>query len=143
MSAFMVSPECMNHVVNAIRERHWRPHSRFLTFGGIDLAAPDAETQVAAILYQMNQEALKQRYPESHSDGGCSDIPEYRFSWVLGDSKIAKSVRAYKACQCLGYQCAEGDVPETPLYQELEAFEAWLAKEIVTMLPEYESAQWG
>ncbi len=143
MSAFMVSPQCMNLVVNAVMERRNRVHSTFLTFGGVDLTQPNAAPLVAAALYGLNQQALQERYPDSHSHGGYSDIPEYRFAFVRSDSRISRSVRAYKAGQCLEYQCAEGTVPETPLYQELAALTHWLAAEIVGMLPEYERAGWG
>jgi hypothetical protein len=54
-----------------------------------------------------------------------------------------RRVTAYKAISCLLYQCAEGDVPECPLYQDLERLAARLAADIVRSLPEYEKAPWG
>lgn len=145
MSAFMVSADCMNRVVNAVMARFnaQGPAYSFRTFAGVDLFHRTADTEIAAALYAMNRAALVARYPDTHSDGGYSDIPEYRFSWVRHDSKIMRFVSAYKATECLLYQCCEGDIDKTPLYQELLAFKHWLAGEIIDMLPEYEKANWG
>jgi len=48
-----------------------------------------------------------------------------------------------KSLQCWKYQCSEGDIPETKLYQFFEEVEHHLALKIVINLPEYDKATWG
>lgn len=138
MSAFMVSTDCMNRVVTTIMNRYWRAHSRVRTFGCVDLAADDAGEQLGAALYGLNRDALVQRYPDTHGGDGYSDVPEYRFEFSQ-----AGEVARYKALRCLLYQCSEGDVPESVLYQELEALAHWQAAEIVAGLHSWDISDWG
>ena len=52
-------------------------------------------------------------------------------------------VVAYKQLQCLTYQCNNGDVPKTALYQALNRYKETLAEFIVAGLDEYKRAYWG
>ena len=49
----------------------------------------------------------------------------------------------FKAIHCLLYQCCEGNVPNSPLYDELNHAAGELAHRIVQDLPEYDKASWG
>jgi hypothetical protein len=138
MSAYIVSTEVMNTVVNAIMAEFHKPHRYRREFAGVDLSLPDAEQQLAARLYAMNQAAVIARYPDTHAEGGYSEIPEYRFRM-----QVVRALHAHKAISCLLYQCTEGTVPASPLYRELEEFKQQLAERIVTSLPEWEKAPWG
>jgi hypothetical protein len=52
-------------------------------------------------------------------------------------------VEQFKAIHCLLYQCHEGKVHETRLYEELNRAARELAQRIVQDLPEYDMAAWG
>ena len=139
MSAFMVNANVMAKVVTAIL-------LNFDTFDGEStargplLAAPtDAQketgTKIGRKLFLMNRRALRARY-------GCSDhlrVPEFVFEkWA-----DATPVEQFKAMSCLLYQCHEGKVHETQLYDELNHAAGELAQRIVQDLPEYDKASWG
>jgi len=104
------------------------------------LAAPTNQqkeigTQIGRNLFLMNRRALSARY-------GCGDhlrLPEFVFeSWA-----DATPIEQFKAIACLLYQCCEGKVPDSPLYDELNRAAGELAQRIVQDLPEYEQASWG
>src|ERR1700751_1562951 len=139
MSAFMVNTNVMAKVVTAIL-------LNFDTFDGAStcrvklLAAPtdeqkDAGTKIGRKLFLMNRRALRARY-------GCGDhlrLPEFAFErWA-----DATPVEQFKAIVCLLYQCCEGKVPNSPLYDELNRAAGELAQRIVQALREYEQASWG
>jgi hypothetical protein len=102
------------------------------TFADVVIAREDAGDAIGKKLYAMNHEALWQRY------GTLENCPPYR--WQPAGYKTP--VRSYKAVQCLLYQCSEGDVPETPLYAELESIKNHLATRIIGELPAYNAVPW-
>ncbi len=124
MSAFIVSDGTMDLVVSAIL--------KLGAWEGILTASPTAGDEIGAKLYAMNHEAVRQRY-------GCPE-PRPKYRWQ--PAGYHSPVRWYKAVQCLSYQCSEGNVPETPLYAELEQIEHELAGEIIRELPAYKAAPW-
>jgi hypothetical protein len=139
MSAFMVNTKVMAKVVTAI----------LLNFDAFDgentcrvalLAAPsdaqkDAGTKIGRKLFLMNRRALRARY-------GCGDhlrVPEFVFEkWA-----DATPIQQFKAMGCVLYQCHEGKVHESRLYDELKHAAGELAQRIVQDLPEYDKASWG
>ena len=136
MSAFMVNTNVMSKVVTAIL-------LNFDTFDGEStcrqtlLAAPtdaqkEAGTKIGKRLFLLNRRALHARY-------GCSThlgVPEFVFEkWAN-----ATPVQQFKAMSCLLYQCHEGKVHESRLYDELSHAAGELAQRIVQDLPEYEKA---
>jgi hypothetical protein len=139
MSAFMVNTNVMAKVVTAIL-------LNFDTFDGDStcrvklLAAPtdeqkEAGSKIGRKLFLMNRRALSTRY-------GCGNhlrLPEFVFEkWA-----DATPVQQFKAMSCLLYQCHEGKVHESRLYDELNRAAGELAQRIVQDLPEYEKAPWG
>ena len=67
-----------------------------------------------------------------------NDIEDYKFNFCF-----CNIIEAYKAAQCLRYQCSEGDVPEWTLYKGLNNIIECFANEIISNMPEYEAANWG
>jgi hypothetical protein len=139
MSAFMVNTNVMAKVVTAIL-------LNLDTFDGEStcraalLAAPtdaqkEAGTKIGQKLFLMNRRALCARY-------GLGDhlrVPEFIFEkWA-----DATPVQQFKAISCLLYQCCEGKVPNSPLYDELNRAVGELAQRIVQDMPEYQKASWG
>ena len=83
----------------------------------------------------MNRRALRARYGR----GDHLRCPEFVFEkWA-----DATPVEQFKAIACLLYQCCEGNVPKSPLYDALNHAAGELAQRIVRDLPEYEQASWG
>jgi hypothetical protein len=125
MSAFIVNTTTMDKVVAAVLSRY---QSR--TFAGVPVSRETAKA-IGKALFQLNADAVNQRYGERDQP------PDYK--WRHADTS---DIQQYKAVQCLSYQCAEGDVPERPLYRELEHLERLMAAEIIRRLPAYERAPW-
>ena len=139
MSAFIVNTNVMAKVVTAIL-------LNFDTFGGEGtcrtalLASPtDAQkaagTKIGRKLSVMNRGALRARYGRREH----LNVPEFVFEkWA-----DATPVEQFKAMCCVLYQCCEGNVPNSRLYDELNRSAGELAQSIVQDLPEYEKAAWG
>ena len=139
MSAFMVNNNVMSKVVTAILlnfdefygEGTWR---RALLAAPTD-AQKEAGTKIGRKLFLLNRRALRARY-------GCGKnlrLPEFAFERWADATPIAQ----FKAMQCLIYQCCEGKVPNSRLYDALNHAAGELAQRIVQDLPEYEKASWG
>jgi hypothetical protein len=108
MSAFMVNDGTIDRAVSAV-----------LAFNNENPPMlPDA---LGAELIKLNMEALRQRY---------GDKP-LAFTYAHRNHDDADPVLArFKAVSCLTYQCSEGTVPETALFNLLEQVEDDLAKQI-------------
>jgi hypothetical protein len=139
MSAFIVNTNVMAKVVTAILLNRD-------TFAGEStchtalLASPTeaqkaAGTKIGRKLFLMNRRALRARY----GSGERLNVPEFVFEkWAE-----ATPVEQFKAMSCVLYQCCEGDVPNSRLYDALNRSAGELAQSIVQDLPEYERAAWG
>lgn len=130
MSAFLVSDETM-HIIT----KHITRSAR--TFAGVaideDATRREASaSRIGRLLFGMNEAALAARY------GDEIQGIDYHARVIVPPTKI----QALKAIKCLLYQCMEGSVPETQLYQELQRMAGGLAHEIVEALPEYHKASW-
>jgi hypothetical protein len=139
MSAFMVNTNVMAKIVTAILLNldtfHGDSTCRVKLLAAPTDAQKEAGTQIGRKLFLMNRRALRARY-------GCGDhlrLPEFVFErWA-----DATPVQQFKAIVCLLYQCHEGKVHESRLYDELNRAAGELAQRIVQDLPEYDQASWG
>ena len=139
MSAFMVNTNVMAKVVTAIL-LNLDTFDRESTCRVALLADPtnaqkEAGTKIGRKLFSLNRRALCARY-------GLGDhlrTPEFVFEQWAEASPVAQ----FKAISCLRYQCSEGKVPSSPLYDELNRAAGQLAQAIVQELPEYDQASWG
>jgi hypothetical protein len=135
----MVNTNVMAKVVTAIL-------LNFDTFDGEStcraalLAAPtdaqkEAGTKIGRKLFLLNGKALCARYGSANH----LRLPDFVFEkWA-----DATPVEQFKAISCLLYQCCEGKVPNSPLYDELNRAAGELARAIIQELPEYDQASWG
>jgi hypothetical protein len=139
MSAFMINTDVMAKVVTAIL-LNFDTFDGGSTARGALLAAPtdaqkEAGTKIGKKLFLLNRRALRARYGR----GDHLRVPEFVFErWA-----DARPVEQFKALHCLLYQCHEGKVHESRLYDELNRAAGELAQRIVEDLPEYEQASWG
>src|SRR5580704_10637551 len=139
MSAFMVNTNVMAKVVTAILlnldQFDGESTCRVALLASPTDVQKEAGTRIGRKLFLMNRRALRARY-------GCGEhlgLPEFVFEkWA-----DATPVQQFKAIHCLLYQCDEGKVHETRLYEELNRAARELAQRIVQDLPEYDMAAWG
>jgi hypothetical protein len=103
-------------------------------------------TQVGRAMLAMNLDAMLQRYPSIRGTDEARDYAQRARSYNYkprpeGQPTLCKSL------ECLLYQCAEGDVPETEMFKALDA-------DLVALRPakgrwptpewmEYQRAPWG
>jgi hypothetical protein len=134
MSAFLVSNETMQRAVEAIFVAE-------AGYGDVVEVNPKAATELGQQLFEINQAALAARY------GDNDEPPKFVGKGFTARIKAGPAqvlnVQRLKSLQCLTYQCAEGDVPETALFKRAEAAEGKLAQKIVAQTPEYEKAAWS
>ena len=150
MSAFVVEPRTINRILGYLREseragQFMGGHSRrLLQSVEFDFLNRDDQANLGQAMYNMNVNAVSQRYP----DDSLNSLPgTYHKEGVLDSYKVelvhVSAAQAYKSLQCWLYQCTEGNVTKNKLFQAFEKIAESLANEIVTSLPEYETAQWG
>src|SRR2546430_15913406 len=137
MSAFMVEDTTINSVVTWLK-REVAP-SRFTLDKlareyDVDLTSDRWEETLAQAMFQLNCDGVNARYGE----GEAEKFRPLNFTYKPeGDTFL---VQVLKSLQCFLYQCSEGDVPDTKLYQFLEEVEHHLAVQIVMRLPAYDQA---
>ena len=135
MSAFVVEQITINKILSWLR--HEFIESSWLV--GIadkyrlDVESSGWEQQLGQAMYNLNIEAVNQRYKEHQ--------PVEAF--VYSPYPYLSRISAWKALGCWLYQCAEGTVPQTELYQYFREMEKETALSIVMNLPEYEKSSWG
>ena len=135
MSAFIVEDKTINRVISWLERspQDFGSHLLSTVLKAADIRAYDDEwrDKLGATMAEMNADAVNQRYGENQTAA-------HEFSW-----EICTDIQALKSLQCWHYQCAEGDIPDRPLFKAFEEVERQLAASIVSRLPEYEKAAWG
>lgn len=120
-------------------------HREIFSALGVNDRDPNADPQaeIARALHILNCDAVSQRYPQD----SLADLPG-RIDEARGDDFPARMEppttphQLLKHLSCFLYQCAEGDVPERPIYKALRDLEHFLAMRIIDDLPEYQQAAW-
>jgi len=133
MSAYVVEHKTINKVITFLdNDQNMRSYLHHQL--KIDLDSHEKALDFGRKLLALNIQAVNERY-----DGSQSVIPNgYEFHYELTDQ-----IGAYKALQCLIYQCSEGDVPKTNLYKMLEDISHYMANSIISNLKVYEERPWG
>jgi hypothetical protein len=139
MSAFMVNTNVMAKVLTAILlnldQFDGESTCRVALLASPTDAQKEAGTKIGRKLFLMNRRALRARY----GCGGDTRLADFVFDrWA-----DATPVEQFKAMSCLLYQCHEGKVHHSRLYDELNRAVGELAQRIVQDLPEYDQASWG
>lgn len=136
MSAFIVSKKCMKHIIYNLFWDHEFKRLHFILERNGYTESEDFD-RLAIDLYQMNRDAVKQRYDEPE-DSDYIKIPDC-LNW---DGEKLNKYQCLKSMRCLRYQCSEGNVPETKLYKMLDKLiEVW-TNYIIDDIPEYNKAEW-
>lgn len=129
MSAFIVTEETIRRCVEGVRE--------LLTKQRVDYAWPHDPSDIGQALWDMNESAVRQRYPGEGNDLPGSEITEYRHR-----KGYYNNLQQIHALQCLLYQCSEGNVPETPLFKATTLVAGEIALHVVRNLPAYDKLAW-
>jgi hypothetical protein len=133
MSAFVVQDKTINRFIcwmeNDNYNNGWTKHRLE------ELKLTTRET-LGKALFNLNCDAVNQRY----GDGQAEQFRplDYRFTYEL----VTTPHQALKSLECWLYQCSEGNVPETPLFQIMEDYSHRLCASIVHNMEQYERARW-
>jgi hypothetical protein len=135
MSAFLVETTTINKIISWLRHEflHSSLLRRVATRFAMDIESEDWEQRLAEKMYALNVTAVNQRYHKS------DPAPEIVYSLYPYTSRIS----AWKALSCWLYQCSEGAIPQSTLFQFFEELKKQTAVLIIQNLPEYEQARWG
>ena len=140
MSAFIVKDKTINRVVTWLKSEVATSHytlDQLARKYDIDFVSDTWDEKLANAMFQLNCDGVNARYGEGEAEKfrplNFTYKPEIYFS----------RVQVLKSLQCWMYQCSEGDVPKTKLYQFFEEVEKYLALKIIDSLPEYQKAKWG
>lgn len=138
MSAYLVTHATVSAILTMLQVRDGESLSRlFLPFTAPD-DPRDALDELGRLLLGMNVDALRQRYPAHRHDDEQAEADAYTFK-----PHPVSTAYALKQLDCLMYQCAEGDVPERPLFEALTKMRDALADRVLQTVSAYASAPWG
>jgi hypothetical protein len=140
MSAFLVGDKTINYIVNWLR----REEDRLYLFTGklqklgFDTGKAGWAERLGYAMFQLNINAVNDRY----GDGAAEKFRQLDYRFEHTDA--VPLMQVLKSLQCWLYQCCEGDVPETKIYQFFDTdVRLYLMDAIITKLPEYQEAVWG
>lgn len=140
MSAFIVEDTTINRVVTWLTSEVSTSHftiDQLARKYDVDLTSDGWDEKLAHAMFQLNCDGVNARY-------GVGEAGKFRpLNFTYQPEQYFSLVQVLKSLQCWLYQCCEGDVPTTKLYQFFEEVEHHLALKIVSSLPEYEKATWG
>jgi hypothetical protein len=145
MSAYVVNDSTINGVVSYLNvmavssdQRQWWQTSSPLAEIGYNLADDDDCKRLANDMFALNLWAVDIRYGKD-SVGHFRPLDfEYRF--VVN---LPSHIQAFKSLECWLYQCLEGSVKESALYQAMSGVLNELALAIVMNSDGYNVAKWG
>jgi hypothetical protein len=137
MSAFLVSMRTINQIVatlsSLLRSHEYTHAATMFAASGIDTTQAHWEEALANAMFALNQEALYQRY---------GDPAEEQFVYKRVPA-LPNLYQVLKSINCWLYQCTEGNVPESKLYQFFKTFvRVWLMEIIIHQSSAYDEAQW-
>jgi hypothetical protein len=139
MSAFIVEDKTINRVVTFLatdREGDWL--RRYIQEQlGIDLTTSMGRETLGKLMFSLNCDAVNQRY----GDDQAKEFRPLNYAYRIEIS--CNRIMAFKAIQCWHYQCSEGDIDQSNLYQVMERVQGHLAEMIVTRLDAYDKLAWA
>lgn len=145
MSAFVMDERFFNQLASELYAhatlQHSSLHWTVENFLRVECNNPPANRyqtvlqEFAQQCYRANVEAVNQRY-------GDQDKPSRLVFTPASGLPKWSDVQLFKYLECLSYQCAEGDVPESDTYKELETLIGQIARAIVGKSDKYEAVKW-
>lgn len=143
MSAFLVEAKSINSLAwflytNETCGRKLAPWADAREIKELCKNSPYWAAVLAGKMRVLNVESLVQRYGQDEREEN-----EGIYAETKNDAPHdLTAVEFYKSLCCWLYQCAEGNVPETPLYIAMEKIAHMGELCVNKMSPEYEAAPW-
>lgn len=146
MSAYVVNPKTINRFLSFLQTGNyiWLKKELYEKTD-FNLKTTENVQDLGQALYNMNINAVSQRYAHTVNEGGSipgsyddnDNLLSYKFKY-----NPVGLIQALKSLQCYLYQCSEGNVEEQSLFKVLHTIKNhWIAK-VIRNLPEYEKAEW-
>jgi hypothetical protein len=140
MSAFTVEDKTINRVVTWLRTElndsnysREQPQERL----SMNVVEDSFVQELGQAMFQLNIEGVNTRY----ADKPAAQFRKLDYAY---QTEFVSDVQVLKSMRCWLYQCAEGEVPNDPLYRFFDEVVApHLLYQIITKLPEYDQAEWG
>lgn len=111
MSAYIVGEGTMDRAIHGLVVAY-----AYQGKGTDTLCSIESRTAIGRALYAMNYEAVKQRYGDTE---GFRQNLDKTYCYQCPPGRALGLHSLHKAMSCLIYQCMEGYVPDSPLYQRL------------------------
>jgi len=133
----MVEDKVINNIVSYLYYKYSSPYSAQFRFQKLAVLGYDIVNNVddlrrlAEDMFKLNVDAVNQRY----GDGEAEKFRNLDFHFQL--ERIANPMTAIRALSKWDYQCTEGDVPKTDLYQAMQEMYFLLCRDFVEDLPEF------
>ena len=147
MSSFICNQKTFNNIYSGLQVYGLSNLYQYDTINratqkALDNTGQSTIEQLTTHLHRLNVQAVTQRYPNIKENElpGPIDNPDQ-----LKPLQLNPGISIYtwsKALSCLSYQMAEGNIPNTQGYKQLEAIIQATHYSIVTNTPEYEAAPW-
>src|SRR5438105_6840714 len=128
MSAFMVKDKTINRIVTWLKSEVSTSHytlDQLARKYDIDFVSDTWDEKLANAMFQLNCDGVNARYGEGEAEKFRPLNFKYR------PEVYHSLVQVLKSLQCWHYQCCEGKVSKTKLYQFFEEVENYLALKIV------------
>ena len=138
MSAFLVGDPTINHIADMMV---YGPVSQYIS----PILPHLEQKECANRLKILNLESLNQRYGDNWDDVDA-EVSDERFDKypirIMNKTPAPSLIQSLKHVQCYLYQCNEGNVPDSPLYKDVEKLQNGLIWEIISNMKEYNEATW-
>lgn len=137
MSAFLVGKETIDRIVTGLdyecrNDGYLAEQMKEMT--GIEYLSDDWKTRIGRKMLMTNLLALHERYNDEIT------LP----TWYNFYPRPATRIQYLKSLQCFTYQCAEGKVPELPIYKFFDqVLERKFMVSIIYNMKEYDQADWA
>lgn len=156
MSCFILSDESTAALAamldRAVNAAHWTSTVRYGIYSGRELyellcsewssqagrkCIDLGSKQIYAVLRRLNAQAFNERY--SRDAGASEEMPVGK--WL--ETVDGNPWQILKTFECFLYQCNEGTVAKSELYQALVQAKNHYMHYLINKLPEYAAAVWG
>ena len=139
MSAYQVDENTIYDVIHLIRKSYGcGPH--YEEKQELKKMVECAPFKLFDDLVKLNIYSLKNRYSDYKKM-----IRPMKFNWTAYSRRInmATDFQFFKSTQCFTYQSCEGKAGSKKLYKLVHAFEQEFATQLMSQIPQYQSASWG
>lgn len=154
MSAFVVDPKTINRILTFLEGRVLgddttqlgRFAQKELTKIEWGLTPSETICDLGQAMYNLNVNAVRQRYPDDEPHelpGSYGEDDKARLLPYEKETVRCSVHQAFMSLRCWLYQCSEGNVPGSSLFQTFAKIRDRMAYGIAIDHPAVEAAEWG